>query len=283
VNALAYVAKRFRKTASVAGYDVMNEPNSIGPADDQQLSAFYGRALKAIRAAGSRQLVFFEPSVLFSATGKGAPPSFTTDRDVVYAPHIYTGGFDGGDITADAFTEARNEAKGFGGAPVLSGEWGADPSRIDYFQAHQRLQDQFGFSATLWTWRESCGDPHKVGEMRAGNTPKPWGEFDVDCKTNRVTGQRNELIAALARGYVRAAPGGFTTDWNGEDTLVASGDASKTARAPVLAFFPGNPRIRIRGNATAPKVTRTPGGGRLVEFRPKAGSWSLRLSPAPGK
>jgi endoglycosylceramidase len=282
VNALAHVAKKFKRTDSVAGYDLMNEPNSLGPADDQQLSAFYGRALKAIRAAGSKQLVFFEPSILFSATGKGAPPDFARDRDVVYAPHIYTGGFDGGDITADAFTEAKNEAKGFGGAPVLSGEWGADPSRIDYFQAHQKLQDEFGFSATLWTWRESCGDPHKVGEARAGGVPKPWGEFNVDCKTNKVTSQRTDLIAALARGYVRAAPGRFTTSWNGEDTLVASGDASKATRAPVIAFFPGKPKIKISGNATPPTTTRGPGGTRVVEFRPKAGPWSLRLSPAPG-
>ena len=284
VAMLAHVAKRFKRTDSVAGYDLMNEPNAIGPADERDLSAFYGRALKAIRAAGSKQLVLFEPSVLFSATGKGAPPDFARDRDVVYAPHIYTGGFDGGAITADAFTEAKSEARGFGGAPVLSGEWGADPARIDYFAAHQALQDQFGFSATLWTWRESCGDPHKVGDMRAGNVPKPWGEFNVDCSTNKVTSQRNELIAALTRGYVRAAPGPYTTKWDpGKAILTASGDASKTARAPVLAWFPGNPKIRLSGNATAPRTTRTPGGARVIEFRPKAGRWSLEVRPSPGR
>ena len=102
--------------------------------------------------------------------GRGAPPAFARDRDVVYAPHIYTGGFTGGPITADAFQTSRTtRRRRFGGAPVLSGEWGADPGRAGpaddpYFLDHQRLQDDFRFGATLWTWRESCGDPHKVAD-----------------------------------------------------------------------------------------------------------------------
>ena len=63
-------------------------------------------------------------------------------------------------------------------------------------------------SATLWTWRESCGDPHKVADVRAGRrVPQVWGEFQVDCRTNRVTRLRRALIGELTRGYVRAAPG----------------------------------------------------------------------------
>ena len=55
-------------------------------------------------------------------------PAFRHDADVVYAPHLYTGGFTANDpITAPAFRVARDEARGFGGAPVLSGEWGTGP------------------------------------------------------------------------------------------------------------------------------------------------------------
>jgi hypothetical protein len=75
---------------------------------------------------------------------------------VVYAPHVYTGGFSGGPITRNAFQVALDEARGFGGAPVLSGDWGADPDRAEpggdgYFAEHQRLQDEVPVSATLWT------------------------------------------------------------------------------------------------------------------------------------
>ena len=289
VAMLAHVARRFRGRASVAGYDLMNEPNAFGPVAERQLSDFYARALKAVRAAGSRQLVLFEPSALFSATGRGAPPDFEHDSGVVYAPHIYTGGFDGGPITRDAFQEVRDEAKGFGGVPVLSGEWGADPDRAkpsgdSYFLDHQRLQDEFGFSADLWTWRESCGDPHKVGDTRAGRTPKPWGEFEVDCSTNRVTGERRALIAQLSRGYVRAAPGLAHNAWDpAARTLQASGTAPRRNRAPIVAFLPVAKRERVawRGRAPARRVSerRVP-GGRLISYVP-AGDWSFTVAVRP--
>jgi hypothetical protein len=68
----------------------------------------YGRALPAIRTAerragAPRRLVFFEPSALWSETNSGAPPAFAHDRDVVYAPHVYTGG---GEVTAKPFQTA---------------------------------------------------------------------------------------------------------------------------------------------------------------------------------
>ena len=213
---VGHVAGRFARTSSVAGYDVMNEPNAFGP--DAGLGPLGPVcAFAASRPAGraesrrDRHLVLFEPSALWSETGSGAPPDFPHDRDVVYAPHIYTGGFTGGPITAAAFEVARTEARGFGGVPVLSGEWGADPGRAapggdPYFLDHQRLQDDFEFGATLWTWRESCGDPHKVTDYREGRVPTVWGEFEVDCRTNSVVGVRHDLVDQLTRAYTGRPP-----------------------------------------------------------------------------
>ena len=289
VAMLGHVAARFRGRTAVAGYDLMNEPNAFGPADDRRLSDFYARGLAAIRAAGSKQLVLFEPSVLFSALGKGAPPDFAHDEGVVYAPHIYTGGFDGGQITSDPFQTVRDDAKTFGGAPVLSGEWGADPDRAKpdgdpYFLDHQQLQDQFGFSATLWTWRESCGDPHKVGDMRAGNVPKPWGLFDVDCSTDRVTGERKALKAHLSRGYVRAAPGLESTSWSPSTrTLEVSGTAEARNRVPVVVWIPTRKGERVGFTGYAPLKglkTRRVAGGYLLSYAPR-GAWAFTASRAP--
>jgi endoglycosylceramidase len=287
VAMVRHVSSRLRRTTAVAGYDVMNEPNALTPDQNAALSKFYAKALKAIRSGGSRQLVLFEPSVLFSATGSGAPPAFKHDRNVVYAPHIYTGGFTGGPIPKAAFTTVRSEAKKLGGVPVLSGEWGTDPDRASrttdtYFADHQRFQDEFGFSAALWTWRESCGDPHKVAEQRAGSTPKPWGLFDVDCRTNRVTGERTALRNQLTRGYVRAAPARYTTTWDpAKGRLEASGRAPRKA-APVVAYFPqpsGTGRvIQTKGAAEFPRLERLTGGGLLISFRPRPGRWKLTVS-----
>lgn len=308
VRMLRRVAQRFARYDAVAGFDLMNEPNAIGSAQQTALSAFYARALDQIRAGeragrGRRHLVLFEPSVLWSAFGNGAPPDFDRDRDVVYAPHLYTGGFTNGPITRAAFATARLEARGFGGAPVLSGEWGTDPRRAGkpdrYFIRHQAFQDAFRMSATLWTWRESCGDPHKVAEMREGvAVPQVWGVFQVDCRSNRTTRLRRTLIRDLTRAYVRAAPGRLaSTRYTSTGVLVASGRARRQD-GPLVAFLPltrPSPaggrdqylpascvsvraclRIRARG-LTGLRLVRGPGKSRYVVARPSGGPWSLRV------
>jgi endoglycosylceramidase len=308
VRMLRRVAKRFARSASVAGFDLMNEPNAIGAAQQQALADFYGRALASVRAGeragkGRRHLVLFEPSVLWSAFGNGAPPDFDRDRDVVYAPHIYTGGFDNGPIARSAFAVARQEARRFGGAPVLSGEWGTDPARAGnpsdrYFLRHQAFQDSFRFGATLWTWRESCGDPHKVGDLRAGRVPRVWGEFQVNCATNRVTRIRRALVSQLTRGYVRAAPGRLIrTRYSVLGTLRAEGRARRR-HGKLVAFLPlGRPTfsgvtdqylpancltvrqcllIRTEGLRDL-RLVRGPGKSRYIVAAPSGGRWSLRV------
>ena len=298
VAMLGHVARRFARSPEVAGYDLMNEPNAFGPADNDRLAAMYGRAVASIRQAeraarGLTHLIFFEPSALFSATGSGAPPSFSRDPNLVFAPHIYTGGFTGGPITREAFETARREAAALGGVPVLSGEWGADPDRAlrpddPYFVEHQGLQDEFRVSATLWTWRESCGDPHKVGDLRAGRVPEVWGEFDVDCRDNSVTGTRDALIAQLRRGYVRAAPGRIdVTRWDhARAGLEASGDAGRQAGGEgdgggVVVFHPasraGDVRVTARG-LDPPEIVAVPGGGLLISARARGGAWSIGVA-----
>ena len=156
--------------------------------------------------------MFFEPGALWSDSDFGVPPPFPHDDDVVFAPHIYRGGLTGGPVPRVRIRTRAADAATFGGAPVYVGEWGSGPERAEdpadvYFRSHQQLQDEFHFSAALWTWRESCGDPHKAGDARAGRIPSVWGEFEVDCRTNTVVGTRDALLDQLTRAYVRAAPG----------------------------------------------------------------------------
>jgi endoglycosylceramidase len=294
---LGVLGRRWAGRAAVAGFDVINEPGAIG-ATQQALSQLYGDALREIRAgeeAARRSgvaevephLVLFEPSVVWSAVGRGAPPDFARDRDVVYAPHVYTGGFSGGPIDAEAFAVAIDEARGFGGAPVLSGEWGADPRRASdpddgYFLAHQRLQDQFQVSATLWTWRESCGDPHKAGDYRAGRVPYVWGEFEVDCRTNEVTGERRDLIAHLTRGWVRAAPGRLEqTRWDHDEGSLATRGVADRAGIELVVFFPTSPDTEPLTEAVGLADVRTqpaPGNGVYILATSTGGPWELAAS-----
>lgn len=286
---LAHVARVLAAEPGVAGYDLMNEPNAFGPAEGASLSALYAGALQAIRAAehdaGSPpRLIFFEPSALWSLTGSGAPPDFARDRDVVYAPHIYIGSISPGSLSAATFQVPRDEAKGFGGAPVLCGEWGDDPRDASdpsktYFLDHQTLQDQFLFGATLWTWHESCGDPHKQADYRAGRLPYVWGEFEVDCTTNAVTGLRQDLIDELTRAYVRAAPGRLVESRydpaSGAFTARGTGAA---AGGELLIYYPashhGEPTLTTSGLAEV-QVILAPGDNLYLVARTTGSDWSL--------
>lgn len=290
VEMLGHVAGRFAREPAVAGYDLMNEPNAFGADDEAALAEMYGRAITAIRraerrAGGFPHLVFFEPSAIWSAIGRGAPPDFDRDENVVYSPHPYSGDPTTGDFVA----VAREEARAFGGAPILFGEWGGDPDRAGpdgdgYFVEHQRRQDESQVGATLWTWRESCGDPHKVRDRRTGGEPEVWGEFEVDCADNSVTGVRDELVADLTRGYVRAAPGSLesTSYDDATGSLAAAGNAGDGDAGPLLAFHPGPRAVNVDARVVGlgrPDVESLAGGGVLIRAKPRNGAWQLEVGP----
>ena len=288
---LGHIAARFAGEPAVAGYDIMNEPNAFSAAQLAALAALYGDALREIRAAEGAagepaHLVFFEPGALWSTVGRGPPPEFARDRDVVYAPHVYTGGFSNGPITAAAFQIARDEAAGFGGAPVVSGEWGTDPRRANdpddgYFITHQQLEDQFRIGATLWTWHESCGDPHKAADYRAGTPPYVWGEFDLDCTTNEVVGIRTALVRQLTRAYVRAAPGTLVeTSYDDATGRFSARGSAAAAGAELVAFYPaarhGTPVVGATG-LSALRALPAPGGNFYIVARSDGGAWALGI------
>lgn len=291
VRMLAHLAARWAGRPEIAGFDLMNEPNAFGEAQQRQMSEMYGEAIAAMRgaerAAGAeRHLVLFEPAALWSASGRGAPPDFPRDPDVVYAPHVYTGGFTDGPITASAFEIAVEEARGFGGAPILSGEWGAAPERASdpedgYFLVHQSLQDRFRFGATIWTWRESCGDPHKSGPILDGEIPGVWGAFEVDCRTNEILGERVDLLDDLTRANLRAAPGRIASVEYDEvaGSLAASGEAAR-AGSELVAFWPtskhGEPEVAGSGLDDL-RSEAGPGGQAWIVGRARGGAWTLSV------
>jgi endoglycosylceramidase len=287
VRMLGHLAERFSRLDAVAGYDLMNEPNAIGQID--LLDEFIAEAIAAIRAgearAGApRRLVFFEPSILWAMFGTGAPAPFPADDQIVYAPHLYQGGLDAQPLDAAVFQRARDEAVAYGGAPVFSGEWGADPGRAsdpddDYFERHQALQDAFRFGATLWTWREACGDPHKAADVRDGRVPKVWGLFEVDCLRNEVLGPRTDLVDALRRPLLRAAPGPIdSVAWEPEAGRFHARGMQARRNQSFFVFWPARfgtkPRLAGEG-VHGLHLVPAPGGNRFVAGWARGGAWEL--------
>lgn len=298
VAMLAHLAGRFARYDAVAGYDLMNEPNVIGPDEREGLDALYEAAIPAIRAAeeeagAPQRLVFVEPSILWANTNVGAPEPIEAAGDqIVYAPHLYQGAFSPRPLSPAVFERARSEAAEIlGGAPVLAGEWGAGPGRAadpddDIFVRHQALQDRFRFGATLWTWREACGDPHKAGAVRAGRVPGVWGFFEVDCSRDRVTGVREPLVEALRRPLLRAAPGRIERVDYARDAgrLEASGSAAE-AGTRLRLFWPsegGPPPSATSAGLRDLRTVPARGGHHFVLARAAGGAWSLELEAASG-
>jgi endoglycosylceramidase len=292
---LGHVAERLARHDAVAGWDVMNEPNAFWliPGQLDALADLYADAIAEIRAGESAagapaRLVFFEPGITWAGFGEGVPPPFPHDGQIVYSPHIYQGGLDQQPLDRRHFERARDEAALFGGAPVFSGEWGSDPRRAadpadPYFETHLALQDEFRFSATIWTWREACGDPHKAGDVRAGTVPYVWGFFEVDCTRDSVTGMREPLVAKLRRPALRAAAGPIDAlaIQASEGRLQASGRAEPDASW--IAFLPGPPGAtpRLSGVGIGVYTWRAAPGGIFVAGFARGGGWRIQIEPGP--
>jgi endoglycosylceramidase len=303
VRTLRYIAKRFAKSNAMAGIDIMNEPGALGGSNNDALGPFYARAVKSIRSGeksgrGFRHMVLFEPSVLWSLIGSGPPPPFEADGQIVYSPHLYGGSIGGeGPPSRASFETALAEAKAFNGAPVLTGEWGGSPGRAtgaddDYFNTHQALQDEFRIGATVWTWKQSCGDPHAATHDPDTAPPlPPWSLFKMDCEgeRNRIVGPYGYLKKDLRRAYVRRAPGRLvSTSYKQAGRIFrASGRSSRSDSGNVEVFYPQGESISITVSRPLPghpikRKLLGPSGnqGTVMTIPVKTGDWSITIRPS---
>ena len=199
-KAAARVARRFRKSPYVLGYELMNEPIAFLTMDPDALHAFHRRVARAVHRADGRHLVVFEPDALRNLLNHAAIPEEPFPiQPAMYAPHIYTGVFDGqtyvGDpaLLAPSMESAAAEAAAWG-APLLIGEYGIDPSHAygnEWITQQLDLQDRLRAHSTFWLWEE----------ISSGH----WGLFDGE--SSEPGGERLARTTALSRVYARAVPG----------------------------------------------------------------------------
>ena len=220
IDTWAALAATFADEPAVAGFDLLNEPGfgETAPVTTSHLlGRFYDRAIAAIRGAGATQIVFVEPSILWSGLGfdSGPPAGFTDDGNIVYSPHLYSES-----ITMDRslgippivsmerqFTLAQRAAAVYG-APLWSGEygyWGDDADRIERLTRYAGLEDAHGLGSAYWVWRQACGDP------QGGIVDVTDALMRTDCATGDDAEPRSDLLEILSRAYPRAAPGAVTS------------------------------------------------------------------------
>ncbi len=272
VDTWSRLAHLFRDQPAVAGYDLLNEPGfgETAPVTTSLLlGRFYDRAITAIRSAGSHQIVFVEPSILWSGLGfdSGPTPGFTSDRNIVFSPHLYAES-----ITMDRslglppivgmdrqFVLAQRVADEYG-APLWSGEYGywGDQKDVDARLArYAAAEDAKGLGSAYWVWKQACGDPQN------GIGPTGNGLFPQDCTTGGDAPPRTDLLAVLGRAYPRSAPGVLTSLSAAGPALTLAGVA-RQGGCGLDVWVPGGTRPQVHSTGVTKLETTAVSGGWTV-------------------
>jgi len=251
----ARLARAFAADPTVAGYDLINEPNpGYGPlaTDATALGVYYQRAIAAIRAAeraapgGVSHIAFFEPGVLWSALGTDTtpPPALVDDPNVVFAPHVYAGSLsptpvDQGFASADA-TAASYQTT------VWSGEWGwfGDPTADEPdIREYARQEDAHRWGGAWWDWKQACGDPHQFADGDATQPAAISPSLNrFACPAQTPLGIPPTTRRILSRPYARFAPGRLTSLSSDPDTAtvrLAGSDPDPAGSCRLQVWVPG--------------------------------------------
>jgi hypothetical protein len=291
------LAGEFAGDATVAGYDLLNEPNF---GDTPPISStvllfnYYARSIQAIRqaegsrAGGFHHPVFVEPSIIWSGFGiDNLPPrAFTTDRQIVFSPHLYNES-----ITADqdfGFNLISIE-RGFRlaaqlGTPLWIGEWGyfKDPrEQAALLERQVRAEDALQLGSAFWVWKQACGDPHVYPGKVAGDLRL------TACPSNSELGTSADIARQLARPYVRRSPGRILGIDVSDGITVITGESGPAgtdrARACDLEIWlPGDtePKVRSAEGAEVSRIVRVePGQAALGQ----SGGWLVGGCLKPGR
>ena len=298
------LAREFGADTTVAGYDLLNEPNfgEQPPVASTLLLANYeARAIQAIRAGeaqgagGFAHLVLVEPSIVWSGFGiDNLPPrDFTPDAQVVFSPHLYNES-----ITADqgfgltlvsverGYALAQAAARQLH-APLWIGEWGYFGDAKTDAPAMRRsaaAEDAVDASSTFWVWKQDCSDPHVWPGPVAGNVRQ------LSCPGQRDLGTAAPIAHVLARAWVRTSADGAARLRASGDMLSLAGRfarAGATGACALQLWVPGNaaPRVvDVAGMSTPTIVRQAQGsaalgqsGGWIVEACLSGGDYRLTL------
>ncbi|MCW2545337.1 MAG: hypothetical protein JWM40_2889 [Frankiales bacterium] len=273
-HVMAVLAHRYAHNDTVLGYDLLNEPSpgtALPPVAELQINRYFGTAIAAMRAAapGFRQLVFVEPDVA-RATLTPEPTEllpfsvFSDYRNVVYAPHVYTGVF-----TADAIAgqpgalqsaqadwdAAVADARRLG-LPIWVGEFGNGPAEDRTFLLPAFAQmNARGIGGAMWIWQENHNDT---------NASQTWS----------VAGTPREVT--VARGYPSVIGGRLLS--LSDDPLAHTFRLRITAaKGATVVFLPPaeSGRLRLTG---ARATVRMIGRARVVTLHPTASAVSVTVA-----
>ena len=221
------IAERFAGRPEVAGYDLLNEPETSRPSVELLplyeglLTAVITEIQEAESSADFQHLLFIEPTIPAGdvVMGLGIPDPErmgVQNLNVVNATHNYAESIEIGGLSLEQTNSLLVALAQTQQTPLWIGEygfWSTEPEILSIAERFAADEDNHGLGSAWWQWRQPCGDPHSV-HMVDGE----WLPYDQvthlhtwDCTTNTEVGETEELLRILGRGYPRVVAGRIRT------------------------------------------------------------------------
>jgi endoglycosylceramidase len=219
------VAEHFAGRPEVAGYDVLNEPETSLPEAElaPKYQALLVDVISAIREAEADapfdHVIFVEPTVPAGDPVNGLvipdPEAAGVDiANISASVHNYSESIGGGSI--EGLNDGIEGITAGIGVPNWGGEfgfWDTSPETLEKALRYAADEDEHLWGGAWWQWRQSCGDPHAVqweGDEVVAPTDVSTHLNLLQCPGNEDLGPNDAFLDILGRGYPRAAPGRLT-------------------------------------------------------------------------
>jgi Cellulase (glycosyl hydrolase family 5) len=258
LRAMAAVARAAGATSdnsNIVGVELMNEPWPSGPSpfEQQSLYPFYNKMISGLRAANVQVPLWFEPSVIRNLTNSAVTSAtrFSSDQNLVYAVHIYTGVFSppfnpttSQPVMATSYANAANEAAVFG-VPFVVDEYGssATPEWNSWLTAQLTNQNAHSVGSSFWLWKQRNGKwdnwatVHLDGSLRSTTLR---AQLLSQPHVDSVPGSLVTTVSSTDQlSVTTAGDGGTATLWGG--TVVTTGGPTTTRRTLRQVTINGKP------------------------------------------
>ena len=219
------VAEHFAGRPEVAGYDVLNEPETSLPEAElaPKYQALLVDVIASIRegeaAADFEHIIFVEPTIPAGNPVNGLvipdPKAAGVDiANISGSVHNYSESIGGGSI--EGLNDGIEGITAGIGVPNWGGEygfWDTSPETLEKAGRYAADEDDHRWGGAWWQWRQSCGDPHAVqweGDEVVAPTEESVHLNLLGCPDNEDLGPNDAFLDILGRGYPRATPGRLT-------------------------------------------------------------------------